>query len=376
MRFADITDNSEAVSAIRAMVDSHRIPHALLISGPSGIGKMMLARAMAAYINCESPRDGDSCGVCPACRRIAAGNNPDIHFIYPIYKVKAKKLEYSSDYAEQWKQLLKESPYMDPTLWLRLMDADNAQPRIYVEDAAEISRIASLSTYSDRYKIFIIWLPERLQTEAANKILKILEEPHDDTLFIAVSDNPGAILPTIYSRLRRIEMKSPSAEAIADRLARCGISPASASAIARLAEGSLLKAFQMASAGGETEEFGGYFRDIMRMAYARQVARMKELSDNLAALGREKSIRLLDYMARMVRENFIANLAVPPLNVMTQAETEFSSRFAPFINVANVEEISSAINDARRDISRNANAKLVWFDFALLLLIALRKKPA
>lgn len=374
MRFADITGNQYAVDSVREMVDSDRIPHALLISGPSGIGKMMLARALTAYINCENPNGGDSCGVCPSCRRINALNDPDIHFIYPIYKVKSRNLERSEDYMQEWKQFLTQSPFMDMTCWMELMNAENSQPKIFVDDANEITAKAALSTYSDRFKIFIIWLPERLQPEAANKILKILEEPHEDTLFIAVSNDPSAILPTIFSRFRRIEMRHPSSEEVARFLVEAGVSEGYAPTLASLAEGSLLKASQLVSAEGETQEFGNYFREIMRNAYSRKIPQLKKASDDLAALGREKSIRLLDYFAGMTRENFIANLCIPPLNVMTPEESQFSSRFAPFINVANAESIIKAINDAKRDISRNGNSKLIWFDLMILLMIFLRRK--
>ncbi len=374
MRFAEITGNQQAIAAIREMVDSGRIPHALLLSGPAGIGKMLLARAMISYINCENPRNGDSCGECPSCRRIEAGNNPDIHYIYPIYKVKSSHLERSSDYAAEWKRMLKESPYMDMTYWMKLMNGANSQPRIYVDDADEITSIAALSSYSDKYKIFIIWLPERLQPEAANKILKILEEPQNDTLFIAVSDDPNSILPTIYSRLRRIEMRRPQTGEIEKFLLQNGTSPAYAPTLASLAEGSLLKATQLIGVESETQEFGEIFRGVMREAYARKVAVLKQRSEDLAAFGREKSIRLLDYVSRMTRENFISNLCLPPLNVMTPEESGFSSKFAPFINVANVESILSAIDDAKRDISRNGNSKLIWFDFMVLMMVFLRKK--
>lgn len=375
MRFSDIKGNDDAKDALRGMIDSGQIPHAILISGPKGIGKMMMARAFINYLNCENRANGDSCGVCPACRRINAGNNPDIHFFYPIYKLKSQKFERSEDYAPQWKQMLEESPYMDLTKWMDLMNGENSQPQIYVDDAVEISRIATLSSFSDRYKIFIIWLPERLKPEAANKILKILEEPHDDTLFIAVSNEPGLILPTIFSRFRRIEMRRPSDSEIADFLINKGVAPAYAPTLAQLAEGSLLRASQLASAEGESREFEAIFRDVMRFAYSRKVANLKNLSDDLAGLGREKSLRLLNYFARLIRENFIANLCIPPLNVMTPEESSFSSKFAPFINSANVESIIKAVDEAARDISRNANSKLVWFDLMILLMIYLRRKP-
>ncbi len=297
MRFADIIDNSDAVDALRKMVDSNRIPHAMLISGPSGIGKMQLARAFAAYLNCQNRTDGDSCGVCPACRRIEAGNNPDIHYIYPIVKAKSSQ-PVSTDFLPQWHQLLKDSPYMDPAAWLSLIDAGNKQPVIYVSDADAIEAKATVSSYSDPYKIFIIWLPEKLHPAAANKLLKTLEEPFEDTLFICVSNSPQEILPTISSRLRHIEMHRPSMQAISDGLIRKGVSPQTASTISRMADGSLLKAFQMISAAGETEEFAAIFRDAMRMAYARKADSLRSLSERIAAFGREKMMRLLDYFAR------------------------------------------------------------------------------
>lgn len=375
MRFADVIGNQEAIANLRDMVDSNRIPHAILLSGPSGIGKTILARAFVAYINCENPANGDSCGVCPSCRRIAAGNSPDVHYIYPIYKVKNSGKIVSEDYASEWRQFLAESPYMDYPYWMQLINAGNSQPQISVEESDAISASAALSAYSDRFKIYLIWLPEKMGTQAANKILKILEEPFDDTIFLCVSNDAGSILPTIYSRLRRVEMRRPANSEVAAALTARGLPPTSASSFATLAQGSLLKAFQLMENQGETEEFGGYFRDIMRNAYAKKIASLKTLSDNLAGLGREKTLRLLDYFSQMTRENFIANLCIPPLNVMTPEEEAFSSRFAPFINAANVEDICREIDDAKRDIRRNANGKLVWFDFALRLLILLRKKP-
>ncbi|MDE6010788.1 MAG: DNA polymerase III subunit [Muribaculaceae bacterium] len=376
MRFADIIGNKEAVSSLRAMADSGKIPHALLLSGPTGIGKMQLARAFVSYLNCENRRNGDSCGVCPACRRIDAGNNPDVHYVYPIYKTSSPKRTISMDYAEQWQRMLKESPYMDPSRWLTLLDAGNSQPAIYVDEADEIAVQAAMSSYSDRYKIFLIWLPERLRPEAANKLLKILEEPFDDTVFICVSNEPGLILPTIYSRLRRIEMRRPSRSVIMDSLLRLGVSQATAENAATVSEGSLLKAFDALSSRGEQEEFSPIFMQTMRQAFGRRIAGMKALSDTLAGMGREKSIRLLDYFAHMTRENFIANLCVPTLNVMTADEAAFSGRFAPFINADNVEMILKETDAARTDISRNANSKLVWFDYMLRLMLLLRPRSS
>lgn len=375
MRFSDIVGNKECIGILRNMVDTDKIPHALLISGPPGIGKMRLARAYIAYLNCENPtHDGDSCGKCPSCRQIEALNHPDVHYVYPIYKIKSKDKIVSSDYLTEWKRFLKESPYMDFPFWMGLMNAGNSQPLISVDDAAEINREASLSTFSAKYKIFLIWLPEKMNLSAANRLLKTIEEPHEDTLFLCVSNDPGSILPTIYSRLQRVEMTRPATDEIASALTAKGVGPSSAGIFAKLSEGSLLKAFQYAVSEGETGEFGDIFRSAMRNAFQKKVGALKAMSERLSDFGREKMIRLLDYFARMIRENFIANLCMPPLNVMTPEEEDFSHKFAPFVNSANVEDMLKEIDEARRDISRNANTKIVWFDFLINLMILIRRK--
>lgn len=376
MRFADIIGNLEARESLRSMADSGKIPHAMLLHGPQGIGKMQMARAFIAYINCENPSNGDSCGVCESCRRINAGNNPDIHYVYPIIKTSSPKRTVSLDYLDRWEEMLKESPYMNPVHWLQLLDAGNSQPAIYVDEADAIASAATMSSYADRYKIFLVWLPERMRTETANKLLKLLEEPYDDTLFICVSNEPSKILPTIKSRLRGIEMRRPSTDTITEALMKRGVAPKIAYNAARLSEGSVGKAFEILASDGETEEFAALFMDVMRSAYARKVGELKRISDGVAATGREKNLRVLDYFARMTRENFIANLRNPDLNVMTTDEEAFSRNFAPFIHAGNVERIMSEIDDARRDISANANSKVVWFDFMIRLMQLLRVKRA
>lgn len=372
MRFADIIGNTEATTALRLMVDSDRIPHAILISGPAGIGKMIAARAFISYLNCENRNNGDSCGVCPACRRIDAGNDPDIHYVYPVYKTSSPKRSVSTDYIEQWQRFLKESPYMDPARWIEILEAGNSQPAIYVDEADEIASTAILSSFSDRYKIYLIWLPERMRQDTANKLLKLIEEPYDDTLFICVSNQPSLILPTVASRLRRIDMKPPSPGVISDALQMRGVSHLTAENAAKLSQGSILKAFSLLESEGEMIEFSELFKESMRNAFGRKISELRRLSDTIATMGREKNLRLLDYFARLTRENFIANLALPPLLNMTEDEMIFSQRFAPFIHSANVEGIISEIENAGRDISRNANSRLVWFDFFLRLMLLLR----
>lgn len=373
MRFADILGHEEAIRALRDMKDAGRIPHALLLCGAPGIGKMRLARAFISYINCENPQNGDSCGVCASCRRIANGNDPDVHYVFPFAKNASKKLESCSDFRQQWLRMLNEHSYMPPEKWMQLMGAGNSQAIIPASESAAISTVASMSAYAAKYKIFVLWLPEKMHNAMGNKLLKLLEEPFEDTLFICVSNDPGQIMPTIFSRLQRIELKAPPASGIEGALLAAGVCADLAKTYSRLAAGSMQRALDLADSDGETAEFTGMFRNVMRTAYARQVGTLRDMADQFAALGREKNLRFLDYFAHLTRENFIANLKMPLLQAMTPEEEEFSRRFAPFVNVRNVEEIIRQTEAARQDISRNANAKLVWFDFMLRLLILLRK---
>lgn len=373
MKFSEVIGHEDAKSALRAMADSGRIPHAIMLHGPAGIGKTRLARAFMQYVGCTRRSGGDSCGVCPSCRQTSSLNNPDIHYVYPVLKKDNRKV--SADYAEEWRRMLSEHDYMQPEAWMDIIQAGNSQPLIYVDESEEITRSANMAAYTSDYKFYLVWLPEKLKVEAANKLLKLVEEPFPDTVFILVSNDPGGVLQTISSRTRRLELnRLPDAE-IAGWMQRHGAPPEEAARIAALAQGNAARAQELRQGSGESAEFADYFMAAMRNAYAMNAVAIKELADRFAGLGREKGMRLLDYFSRQVRENFILNLKVPPLNSLTPGEEQFGSRFAPFIHAGNVEHIIGEIDRARRDIGGNANAKLIWFDFLLRLMRHLRRKP-
>lgn len=377
MKFSDIPGHEQVKQSLRSMVGSGHIPHAIMLSGPSGSGKMMLARAYAQYLQCEHPRDGEPCGHCQSCRLHEALSHPDLHFIHPIVKSKSLKRNISSDVADLWERMLREAPAMPEEKWLEILEAGNSQTSIYVDDAEEIVRLDSFPPYNSKYKIFIIWLPERLRTEAANKLLKVIEEPSEGTLFIMVSNNELMLLPTIFSRVQRFQVGRLSDSQIAAYLRENFHLPdIHAEEYARLCGGSLIRADELGGNSGETEEFLAIYQDVMRAAYGKKVQKLRQIADKCATLGREKLRRLLDYMARMIRENFIYNLRMPQLTTMTPDEQNFSVRFSPFVNHANVEDFLEETNRAKRDIERNANAKVVLFDYFLLTIILLHRKPS
>lgn len=371
MKFADISGHTAVINALRDMADSGNIPHALLFSGISGIGKFRTARAFASYLHCKNPMNGDSCGVCPSCLQHKKHNNPDLHYIYPVLKKDGVLI--SKDLINPWKEMLDNHSLMPFEKWAELIKAGNSQPAIFVDESDDIVQRASLSAFQEDLKIFIIWLPERMRLEAANKLLKIIEEPFEDTLFILVSNEDSKILPTISSRTQRFIFRPLETDDIKKYLISNNVEPSLAESASLLAEGSLQKAEQWALDPDELIEFSNMFKEIMRAAYALKAKKMKELAESAASFGREKLIRFLTYMARMIRDNYITNFQVEGLVRMTEDEKEFSNRFAPFIHDGNVEQLEAEIARAAYDIERNINSKIVTFDLFLLVSRLVRK---
>ncbi len=374
MKFSEIPAHSSVKSRLKQMVDTGRLPHALLISGPEGTGKLALARALAQYLQCTDRNGGDSCGHCPSCLQHRSLNHADMHYVFPVVKKKSEGLLISNDYLPQWREFLSGRTFASWQDWLNTLDAGNSRPAIYVDEAENILRVANMSTLSSPIKVVLIWLPEKLGPDAANKLLKIIEEPWEDTRFILVSNNASAILPTIFSRTQRINLPRLTAREIESLLVEgYSINPQEAQTLAHVADGNACTALDALDSQGETEEFASLFREVMRKAYSRDVKALREMADKIAATGREKNCRLLEYFTRMARENFIYNLAMPELNRMTPEEENFSRRFSPFIHSGNVEAMVSDMDSAASDIARNANAKIVMFDTLLRLIVHLRK---
>lgn len=376
MRFADIPGHDDVKARLRQMADSGRIPHALLIEGPSGIGKMALARAFAQYLTCTGGRPGgDSCGSCPSCLQHQSFNHIDTHYTFPVVKREGSaETPLSDDYAAQWCDYAGERLYMDLDRWTDALGRRNAQPSIYVSESAALIRMLSMTSHRSPYRTVILWLPERMGADTANKLLKLIEEPYEGTLFIMVSDQPSLILPTIYSRLQRIEARRLSDDTVARYLEeRHSIDPAEALMLAHNAEGSAAAALRMIDTRSDNHAFFELFTRLMRLAYQRKIADLRGLAAELAALGREKEIKFYDYCARLVRENFVANFHVDRLNYMNREEQQFSVNFARFINENNVEKIIRTLDDARIDIAGNGNGRIVGLDVAIKIILLLKQ---
>ena len=366
MNINDVVGQQEAWQRLMQMQQEGRLPHALLISGPQGCGKMAMAMAFAAHLLNDSPL-------------LKGWNHPDLHFSFPTVKTPdmgATHIPVSSDFMAQWRQLIDKGPYFTFEQWLNTIGATNQQAIITVGEADELTRELSLKASQGGYKVSIIWLPERMNEACANKILKTLEEPSAHTVFLMVSEQPELLLETIRSRTQRFAMK-PIGEADIEQALqqKRGIDPDTAHGIARVAGGSWTKALEALDASNENRQFFDLFTLFMRLAYGRKVKELKKWSETVAAFGREKQRRMLAYFLRMVRESFMYNFHQPDLCYMTREEELFARKFSPFINEANVMEMSGLFQAAIRDIAQNTTAKVVLYDMALKVIVSLIRKP-
>ncbi|MBR2151155.1 MAG: DNA polymerase III subunit delta [Prevotella sp.] len=369
MGFDEVIGQREAQQRLMQMVDEGRLPHAIMLCGPSGCGKMALAIGFAKILLSRSANDE------AMLRKL---EHPDLHFTYPTIKLPSMSSEHkptSDDFAQEWHELIMAGPYFTMNEWLEQMGGENQQAIITAGESDSLIRKLSLKSSQGGYKISLFWLPERMNNECANKILKLLEEPPSQTVFLMVSEEPDRLLETIRSRVQRINIKKISDDDILQALIeKRGLTEDVAKRITHMANGNWLRALEMLNTDSENELFLDMFQSLMRLAYQRKVKDLKEWSERMAAMGRERQKRFLEYFLRLIRENFMFNFHREELCYMTKREEDFACNFARFVNEANILQITDLANLSIRDIGQNANAKIVFFDFALQMIVLLISK--
>lgn len=376
MFFKDIIGQEKAKRRLINEIKEGRIPHAQLFCGPEGVGKLPLAIAYARYINCQNPSDDDACGTCPNCIKFNKLIHPDLHFVFPVVKKKgASKPVVCDDYISTWRQFVLNNPYFTLNQWTKEMGVENQQAIIYSNESDEILKKLSFKSSQGGYKSVIIWLPEKMNIECSNKLLKILEEPPSMTIFLLISEQPDTLLTTILSRCQRFNLPAISEYDMTNMITnRFGIGEVSAKEIAHASQGSVLKAIDTIQTNDEHKEFFDLFVSLMRLCYARKIREMKLWSETLASMGRERQKNFLTYCQNMIRENFIYNFHKDELNYMSSSEKQFSQKFAPFINEKNIFGIMNELSEAQSHIEQNVNAKMVFFDFSLKMIVLLIQK--
>jgi DNA polymerase-3 subunit delta' len=375
MTFKDIIGQTEIKKRLIQSVKENRIAHAQLFLGPEGCGNLALAIAYAQFINCTGIKDDDSCGVCPSCNKFQKLIHPDLHFVFPVAATKSiTKDPVSDDFIKTWRELLLQSQYINLRKWYDKIDIENKQGVISKNESQSIVRKLNLKTYESDYKVMIIWMPEKMNTIAANKLLKILEEPPQKTLFLMVSENSGTLLQTIVSRTQIIKIPKISDEDMLEYLGcQYSLTPQQLKDTVHLADGNVNKGLSIVENSDENTFNFDRFTSFMRLCWSRDVPGLMKWCETMVGIGRESQKNFLSYALRMIRENYVMNCQVPQLALLTDKETEFSSKFFTFINSDNVYELTDEFNKAHYHIESNASDKIVFLDMALKIINLIRK---
>ncbi|MBA3900966.1 MAG: DNA polymerase III subunit delta [Bacteroidetes bacterium] len=378
MLFKDIIGQEALKKRLIQSVNDNRLSHGQLFTGPEGSGTLALSIAYIQYINCEARTAEDSCGICPSCIKYNKLAHPDLHFVFPVTSTKAVTGTNikSDDFILKWREAVVANPYLSINNWYEAMGVENKQGIINVNDSDEVVKKLSLKAYEAEYKAMIIWMAEKMNTQAANKLLKILEEPPDKTIFILISEQFGQLLATITSRTQLIKVnKIDDKDMIKHLVEKQGLSEQNAGQVTFLASGNFNLAKNIMSEGGEDDFFTSNFITWMRLCYGARVPDVMQWLDVISKAGREKQKSFFDYALEMVRECLLLNYSPDKgLNRINKNEAEFLKKFSPFIHGANCILITEELNKASYHIERNANPRILFLDLSLKLMKLLRIK--
>jgi DNA polymerase-3 subunit delta' len=374
MFFKDIIGQEEIKKRLTRSVKEERISHALLFAGPEGTGKLGLALAYAQYISCRNRGETDSCGTCPSCHKYQKLAHPDLHFVFPVFNSPKIKNPVSDDFIKEWREMVLKNHYFDLSQWLSFIDAGNAQGLIYERESNSIYRKLNLKSFESEFKVMVIWLPEKMHLHCANKLLKLIEEPPNKTLFLLISENEEAIISTIRSRAQLIKVPFIDNESIKNALLeKQSAEPELVSDAVHLANGNYIKALEYLTPGEDSPFYFQKFQEMMRFAYSRQVLELMSWADEMAQVGRDKQKSFFDLALRLVREYFIFNMKKMNLVYLNREEQEWGKRFAPFINERNIIPISQEFEMAIKHIAMNGNPRIIFLDTALRMVRLIKR---
>ncbi len=374
MQFKNVIGQDKIKNLLINEAKRDRVSHAQLFLGDEGAGKLPLAVAFAQYLLCESPSKKDSCGECQSCKKVANLVHPDLHFVFPVVKSAAEKVSTSDDRRQEWNTFFEKNPYFNLNGWQEYLGEMGKNAQIGVDESRNILKKLSLKSYSGKYKIMIIWLPEKMNNSAANKLLKILEEPPENTLFFLICDAIETILPTIISRTQMIKVPSLPQEEIKKYLMKTLKQPeAQAESISSLVQGNLVEAIQITNGDEANLTYFESFVKLMRAAYSIDAIALMDIGDELASYDRENQKNFLKYGLHIFRESLIFNYLGPDKVNLKNEERGFLEKFARFINNQNISSLTEEFNNSIYHIERNANAKLLFSDLVIKLTKLIKK---
>lgn len=376
MLFSEIVGHDDLKKRLIQSVNENRVAHAQLFVGTEGSGKMPLAIAYAQYINCQNRTESDSCGVCPSCKKYMSLSHPDLHFIFPTATNKSVKKDPESDlFLAEWREYFSDCQgYVNLSEWFDKLDIENKQGIINVRDASTVIRKLSFKSYESEYKVVILWMPEKLNVFSANKLLKLIEEPPEKTLFLLVAENQEEVLSTIRSRCVLVKVPRLDSAVIKDALVgKCGCSEQLALDAATMSNGSWPLAKRFSNDIDNEMLYADTFRKWMRYCFKGAVPELIDfVANEIKGLGREKQKALLEYGLNIFHCSLLINNNISSAVMLTSAEKTFAQNFAPYINMKNVTQICALFEESISQIVRNANAQLVFMDDSLKMSKLLR----
>lgn len=379
MLFKDIIGQDLVKKNLINVINNNRLGHTLLFSGKSGVGKLALAIALTQYIACKNKQNDDACNRCNACIKYNKLIHPDLHFSFPIIKRSStssdSKLSTSDEFLKEWREFILNNPYDQVSNWYKLIGTENKQGYFYAEESNRIIKILSLKTYESDYKNLIIWLPEKMDARTGNKLLKIIEEPYDKTFIIMVSEEPESILPTIRSRAQKFFIPLVDAQSMKPALKNKypSLNDNKINEIYHNSEGSVTEAIKLIEESVEEQFEFNWYKEMMRNFHGRNIHKINEWALQTAQMGREKQKSFLVYTLRMLRENFIFSYANGQLNFSNDIEKDMTHKTAFLFNDKNIEKLYDECSRAYNNILRNANPKILFFDFSLKMIKLLKQ---
>jgi len=381
MFFKDIAGHKAIKQKLIGAVKQNRVSHALLFSGPEGNGKLSLAIAFAQYLSCENKSENDSCGTCSSCLKYQKLIHPDLHFVFPVIKKKTSEKPISDNYIKEWREFLSNSVYHGFEKWLKKMGTENQQAGIFAQESEKIIKKLNLKSYESEYKVMIIWMPEKMNISASNKLLKMIEEPPPKTILILVTEDSEKIIKTILSRTQLIKIPKINEQIMYESIKeKYEIEDAKIKEIVRTSDGNYLQAEELIlnnENSSEKENFS-LFAQFMRDAYGLRITELTEWAEKMAKSGRETQKNFLQYALKLLRENFILNISPENQNkvlFLTDNEKNFSTKFNKFIHKNNIFQLTNEFNEAYNHIERNGYNKLIFLDLALKTARLLKIKP-
>ena len=364
MYFNDIIGQHEAKAKLLSMFADNRIPHALMLTGPEGSGNLPAAFAFIQYVFCTNKKEKDSCGACPSCLKTSKLTHPDLHLVFPI--TKSKEIKTSDDLLQEFRECFLENPYITLHDWFNNLNAENKQPLIPTEEASSILKKLSYTSYEGGYKVMLIWQPETMNADSANKLLKILEEPPEQTVFVVVCNHPDQLLTTIISRVQQLLFLKIDTEDITSGLInQFDCQESNAKQAAFMCDGNYREAQLLVQQNDDEHGFLQLFRSFMMIALNFDAIKAVAWIDENARVGRERQKQFLQYGLEIFRDCLMHNFGSADLVRLNGDEKTFVTKFSKFINHRNYEKITTEFNSSFYYIERNANPKILFMDLIM-----------